>query len=341
MTPTHRFAVFFAVAGFALSQPADALADKPGQAKFKIKPDFLIQTRMTYLSQRNDTTVGLPRARFGLEGKLKGMLEAELSLGFDDFALELKDAYADVFAYGHALRVKVGHFKRPFSRERLTSGARIGGVERMLIRGEFDQGRDLGVMLHNGLTDRDGFEWAFGVFTDFDLDEFDPAVGELGVRPTLALRLGYNTKGLEGYRETDEDRGPFRFGVGASGLVFLETSDSAPGRRGYRWNVDAIAKVRGVTAAAALFGRIRELSGGHDALGAYAHVAYRLASLEELEVALRYGGLLPDSGTKEHEATLGINTYFFSDHLMVKADGGVLVGDGGNDYRFRLQVQVR
>ena len=337
--------IFAAVVVAAVGLPTHvAMAEnlpKKRARKFKVKPGILLQAWLAYHGESGDVLATIPGARIKLRAGMKGLFMAKLAVGFGDFEVELKDAFVNVNAYGRSLQVRTGYFKLPFSRERLTPGAWTGGVERTVIRTAFGQGRDIGLMLHNGLTSEDGFEWALGLFSDFEIKEFDPAVGPLDIRPTLALRIGYNMAGLKGYRETDATRGPLRVGGGFSALAFLENGASAPGRRGYRWNVDAIAKIEGFTLAAAGYGHMSAVDSlSHEALGAYAHVGYRLDRVRDLEFALRYGGLFPDVAPTEQEIMAGISAFFFDDHLIVRTDAGIVITDT-EDFVFRFQMQVR
>ena len=62
------------------------------------------------------------------------------------------------------LHLRVGQWKRPFSRQQLTSSGKQEFVDRSLTDKAFGAGRDVGMMVHNNFTRAKGLEWAAGVF---------------------------------------------------------------------------------------------------------------------------------------------------------------------------------
>ena len=75
----------------------------------------------------------------------------------------LQDAFLE-YAITPLVVVQAGQYKRPFSRDFLTSSTESLTFERVLPHDRFFIGRDIGVMLHNDFADSPGFEYAVGVF---------------------------------------------------------------------------------------------------------------------------------------------------------------------------------
>ena len=334
----------------AASKPPTPLAKKAKKAKkakrrtFQVDPRVLLQTLLSYNSLQDDEPVmSLPRARAVLVGRWGRLLRAKIAVDFGDFDVSLKSAYVDVRALKRYLRVRLGRFKRPFSRFWLTSSADQGLPLRTFLKSQLNLERDIGLMLHNGVKSSRGFRWAVGLFGDLDSSDVDEE-GIPPFKPTLGVRVAWGMPGLDGYEETDRTGGPLRAGVGAGTVVFL--AQHKPRRTGLRWGVDAIAKLYGVTIAAEVLGTTDADYRGLERLGAYAHAAYR--PLRWLEVAARWSGLFPKDFDSSHEVGGGINTYFFGDHLRASVDmaflrspipgAGALETDG---WRIRTLVQVR
>ncbi|MBW2277895.1 MAG: hypothetical protein JRF63_10405 [Deltaproteobacteria bacterium] len=107
----------------------------------------------------------IPRAQLKLGGhafseSVRFFFQTELGRGMP----MLKDGWIDFGLVDGALHLKVGQFKRPFSRQWLTSATTQEFVERSITHSTFDPGRDLGLMFHNRFLRSPRFEWALGVF---------------------------------------------------------------------------------------------------------------------------------------------------------------------------------
>ncbi|MHB9154632.1 MAG: porin [Endomicrobiales bacterium] len=127
------------------------------------------------------------QAAFGGEEGLKGA-----SGSVSNASYSLLDASADV-PLTSALRVRVGQFKVPYSRERLVDLADLQFADRSINTLGFNVGRDVGFAVHGSKGDMLG---AFGVFTGGGIDvPIRNIPQKLGI-PLLALRVGIN-KGLD------------------------------------------------------------------------------------------------------------------------------------------------
>lgn len=306
---------------------------KPPEESLKrwAHPGVLLQPRFSWDSGTDDSILRIERARLKLKGQRRDKaLGYRLSVEVANARLELKDAYIDARAYGKHLQIRAGHFKRPYSRQRLTGISAQGMVDRAVTETAFDQDRDMGFMLHNG--EKGGFGWALGLFSSFDFGVPDQAMG-----PALALRAGWAMKDLDGYNETDATGGPLRAGGAASLVAFFGDDKERP--RGYRWEADAIAKAYGGLLSVAVFGRTPDtsLSGlSHDALGLFAHGAFRF--FDELEVAARYAEVFNAKGANVPELTFGLTSYLYGGHL--KPQAGVTWLPETDDVRVLVQLQV-
>lgn len=317
--------------------PAKDTATEPEKSRweFALKPQ--LQLRLEVDSDTEEAHFSMPRARLKFDLEYTKSLSLRFGLGLDDFGLKVLGNYGDVRAYKKHLIVRFGYMKRPFSRTWLTSSASQSFADRTFLKAQLSNRRDLGVMLHNNFKGRGGLRWALGVFTDLDL----AAVIE-GAKPTfsptLVGRVGWNMKGLDGYRETDRAREGLRAGGAASVAWFDKT--------GLRWEVDGMAKWRGLTGMAQVGGRT-DADYQHDALTAQTHLGYRV--IPELEILARWAGLFPDGQSGLHEVGGGLGGWLFNDHFhpIIEAawfrepvvGGGAIAPQEG--WRVRVQLQIR
>jgi phosphate-selective porin OprO/OprP len=105
------------------------------------------------------------KARLYFEGLIYGDIEYKLEYDFAEGDAALKDAYLGLtdFPLG---KLRMGHFKEPFSLEELTSSKYITFMERALPN-IFAPSRNTGFMLHNTASD-ERITAAIGVFRDTD-----------------------------------------------------------------------------------------------------------------------------------------------------------------------------
>ncbi|MBK7077951.1 MAG: hypothetical protein IPH44_37370 [Myxococcales bacterium] len=156
------------------------------------------------------------RARLILEGNLHGDdLRYKIQTDFGKGNPSLKDWYADARLSGSTW-VRAGQWKRPFSRQQITSSGKLELGDRAITDKGFGAGRDIGIALHNGYEDSPAIEWIVGVWNGtgdaasfaVDLtDPDDPAVSVSNVprefKPAFIGRVGLNSEGIKGYSEAD------------------------------------------------------------------------------------------------------------------------------------------
>ncbi len=222
---------------------ATLLLAGPASAADSMKLSGRAQVR--YAAEELPGEFSLPRVRLKLAGKNKYLKKAVLQADFGKGSVKLKDAFADLDFFGLTLRV--GQFKKPFSRQQNTSSSRLAFVDRAATDKGFGTGRDLGFMVHNG--QKKPIEYAFGVFNGH---------GENGIwnvsgvaRPVAVARVGYNHGKVKGYDEVDFSGGGLRIGAALSAQQYFANSF---GEKEARYlGADLIAKIAGAAFLAEVF----------------------------------------------------------------------------------------
>jgi phosphate-selective porin OprO/OprP len=151
------------------------------------------------------------RARLYFSGLIYENVEYKLQLDFEGGDADFKDAYLGLtdFPLG---KLRIGHFKEPFSLEELTSSKYITFLERALPN-TFSPSRNTGVMLHNVASD-ERMTAAFGVFRD--TDNYGEDSGDDG---------GYNVTGRITALPIYENKGASLLHIGAA-YSFRNPDDS-------------------------------------------------------------------------------------------------------------------
>jgi phosphate-selective porin OprO/OprP len=142
---------------------------------FKLKVGGRVMNDWLWISEDGDikaSSIGeqedgteFRRARLHVSGLIYGNVEFKVQYDFAGGDADFKDVYLGLtdFPIG---RLRVGHYKEPFSLEELTSSNYITFLERALPNA-FAPSRNVGAMLHNSEFD-DRMTWAVGVFRDTD-----------------------------------------------------------------------------------------------------------------------------------------------------------------------------
>lgn len=277
------------------------------------------------------------RARVGLLGSvfsrdLRYLLVAEL--GGDVRLLFLTVDYTVVPDW---LTIRVGQFKRPFSRSFITMAGQMSMIDRPSTVGPdvFGDGVDVGLMLHNGSTGV--FEYAVGVFggsaSSMRLDRVDPL---------LAVRLGYNIGTVDGYSESDLEGGAPRFGIAAAGLVDCDADGDHDAFTSVV--VDFAFKAYGFSLTSAIYVGARQ-GGQHwldqrlRSVGHYTQIGYLVA--HAIEPVLRYSVLASvDGSDTQHDFEAGLNVYFHGHALKLQNVVRVRLEDQTGARDVRLQSQL-
>lgn len=203
---------------------ADKKSEEKAAKKFVVRPFGRIHIDGVTFNQdaANKATVGnapngvdIRRARLGVEGEGFEILFYRFDVDFVTFDQAtaqrpvIVDAYLDVMKLPVLGNVRLGHFREPFSLERLDSTHDLPLMERSAVVNTLSPFRNLGIMTFNN-NEAETRTWAVGVF-DENTNEFGEHVGD---------RVGYAVTGrttwLPWYDEPSEGRYLLHFGASYS-----------------------------------------------------------------------------------------------------------------------------
>lgn len=258
----------------------------------------------------------VPRARLGLVGSLLSRdVRYMLVVDFGGGDARLLFANVDFALVPEWLSVRVGRFKRPFSRSFITMASQLALIDRPLTVGRdaFGDDVDVGVALHNGTAGR--FEYSLGLFAGTDA-----GLGADHIDPLLTVRVGYNHGDLDGYSEGDLAGGPLRLGVAAAALVdFDADGDHASFTSGL---LDVVLAAHGFSLSSALYVSARQRGQrwsqqAFSAVGHHTQLSYVIG--ERAEPVVRYAVLRETSGgATQHEVAGGLNLYLQGHSLKLQ-----------------------
>jgi hypothetical protein len=361
--------VLFATVPHATAQEGTAVAStgydkgffiESADGAFSLKTQARVQFRYTFTSaleadpvtmeesRDNDSLFAVQRGRLTLGGHAFSKdLGYKLQADFGRGDVVLKDFYVDYRVAGDAL-VRFGQYKRPFSRQQITSSGNLELVDRAITDGYYRSGRDAGVMVHNNYEKSPELEWAVGLFngtgenvvpgrTMGAPDTFNPA---------LVGRIGYNQGDVKGYSEADLDGGPLRFGVGAS--VLGELDGDGDNASSIRSELDYIVKVEGFSSTGGVYFATAQDGEGFpdqtgDALGFHLQAGYTVDKMHQ--VVGRYALIAPqaDGAGNLQEVSLGYSLYLFGHGFKWQTDVTLGLDEGqdpGDDMQVRSQAQL-
>lgn len=348
------------------------LRDKSGAYSLNIQ--ISLQFRLTYRAVNADKGVPLSetelaayirRGRLTLEGSFfLRQLTYKMQLAFDRGQAKLKDLFLDYNFVDGFLALRVGQFKRPFSRQFLTSGKKQEFVGRSILHDFFWVDRDLGLMFHNDNGGKKGiFGWSVGLFngTEDDLRhlcdvESDPKTLELRVtecevthrpafvKPALVGRIQFHTPGFKGRSEGDLKGGLLRWAVGAG--VYVEWDADGDGTAGMQFEVDTILKVKGFASVVSVQLSTREeersfFKQKFYAIGALGQISYVFQT--HYHVGFRYAFISPFEEKPRQEASVVFGIYIFGHRLKWQLEGSLIFLDVSGEqtpfFRTRTQLQ--
>jgi phosphate-selective porin OprO/OprP len=324
---------------------------------FSLKTQARLQFRYTFTSQAaggdrvNESLLAVQRGRLTFGGHaFTEDLGYKLQVDFGRGAVALKDYYLD-YRVADDVLVRLGQYKRPFSRQQITSSGNLEFVDRAITNNEYNAERDVGFMMHNNYEKSPMLEWAVGVFNGTG-ENLVPVTGDFS--PAVVGRVGYNQGDVKGYSEADLDGGPLRFGVGASVLGFLtdidipDDPDPPINRSGIRAELDYIVKVEGFsTTGGVYFATVQDgadfLEQTGDSVGVHVQVGYTVDKTHQ--VAGRYSLIAPqaDGEGNLQEVSLVYSLYQFSHNFKWQTDVTLGLDEGqdpGDDIQVRSQAQL-
>ncbi len=286
-----------------------------------------------------------------------------------DFAkgtVALKDYYLDFALVPKVFHMRFGSYKKPFSRQQLNSSSKLELVDRSITDKAFGQGRDLGLMFHNKYTKSSAFEWAVGVFNGtsekpwfegkFDEDDEGNIEGINSkskytnvpdrFHPMVVARIGYNHGDLKGYSEADLEGGPFRLGLGLSGIADFDSDETYDSN--IRGEFDFILKAAGFSATGGVYVMTAQDGNGFgdqtfNSWGLHAQAGYVIKGM--VQPVFRYALVdLDGDYNKTQEITGGLSIYIFKHNLKWQTDAGGRIHEHEmgdlTDYVVRSQVSL-
>ncbi|MEZ4267383.1 MAG: porin [Myxococcota bacterium] len=354
------------------AEPTTAGYDKgffvrSADSRYQLKLGARVQVRHELtVPDSGDTTsaFSIPRARLKLSGNVfTEALAYKFEADFGKGQVALKDFFGD-YAVIDGFHVRAGQFKRPFSRQEITSSGKHIFSDLALTGDAFGAGRDLGLMLHNDYERSPTFEWAVALMNgtgdkgllsgDVQVDLAD-GEGEITsgkfsnvpttFRPQLVLRLGYNHGKLAGYSEGDLEGGPLRFGVGGGVKLTFDSDNAHQGN--IAANVDFVLKVQGFALDGAFYLMSAQDGGAFTdqslaSTGVHAQASYLIAG--HVMPLLRYARVMPDGGLDRDELAVGVTGFLYGHNVKLTVEAarlGTETAAGTDaDWRVRTQVQV-
>ena len=331
------------------------IAGEKGDAIYRIRFNGRIQTRLTlemFEAADKDTEVAfvVQRARFGFEGYfLSKALTYKFQADFGGGKVGLKDYYWD-YAFCDGLHLRVGQWKKPFSRQQIMSNVRLELVDRAPTDRAFGARRDVGLAFHSDYEEAPGFEWAIGVFNGAG-ENAAPDLWE----PEGVVRIGYGSAGFgkDRYSEGDLECAAYpekcglRWAVAAS--AYAAGGMPKDGNKGQVVSeLDFIIKASGLALTGALFvdfnlGQQAD-GGGLDKTGFYAQASYYIAAAK-LAPIFRFASIMPESDevATTRESTIGLTFYPAKHNLKFQNEATLVMSKLGNvdttDWVVRTQAQ--
>lgn len=288
------------------------------------------RTQARYTFEEAPGEFSLPRVRLKLSGKTDYLKKATIQVDLGKGAVNLKDAYADLVV-GQVV-VRLGQFKKPFSRQQLISSSRLALVDRAATDKAFKAGRDLGLMIHNGNKGR--FEYALGAFNGHgDKGVLNVSKGKFSnltgaARPVVVGRVGYNHGPADGYDEVDFKGTGLRLATAVSAQQYFSQT---PGEDEERYvGLDVLAKLKGASLLAEYFsgGSV----GGDASNGLHVQAGYLIAKRHQPMVRF----VLVD---ETQALTLGFSSYLKKHKLKTQLDVTQSLDRGDDAPVVRAQVQ--
>ena len=320
--------------GFFVSDP---------DGKFVIKFNGLMQAKLHVEGafdalDQPGVAFSVPQARLKVSAKLFGRVKAAFQIDFGKGNVAIKDAYLSIAIDKQWLHVTAGQFKKPFSRQSLTSSSKLQIPVSALAEKHFaGDSRDVGLMIHNDFKKVDGFGYGFGVLNGSGSKgrlggdvEVDPATGDGEITsgsvsnvpdvfgPMLTGRVGWSFGGVNGYDEVDPGgSGALGFSIGAGALVDLDLDDDDDGRTAAI--VDWLFRVRSFSfLGAAYVGTEQDGAGfgdqAFDAFGVNLQAGYAIGGV--VEPGVRWSRLFIPGDNNDEQQFAGIVNVYLHRHQL-------------------------
>lgn len=350
------------------------------EVKLALRTQFRFEsTRPTEDGAEFANRFSVNRIRFQMEGNVHGKDNRyKMEVAFDDagsFSF-VKDAYVERKVSNVWMRV--GQWKRPYSRQELTSDFASEFNERSIANEFAGGGRDVGFAIHNDYEKSpEGLEWVVGIFNGFaggsdrpsqsatTTCTTDPVTNAVRCNtsvgrpsnipadfgPTFVARAGWNIGKIKGYSETDVEGGALRLAVAASYKVSLanfvhDDEGSKAGNFSHAAQVDAILKNEGLDVSVGAY--LQSLPGLDMQFGGLLQGGYFL-SPKKTQIAARFAMHQTNADDRNQLEIRAAFNYYLSGHaLKLVNEVGYLQLTGENamgvsddpDIQFRTMAQL-
>ncbi len=332
------------------------------EVKLALRTQFRFEsTRPTEDDAEFANRFSVNRIRFQLEGHVHGKDNRyKMEVALDDagsFSF-VKDTYIERKVSNVWMRV--GQWRRPYSRQELTSDFASAFNERSIANEFAGGGRDVGLAIHNDYEKSpDGLEWVVGIFNNFAGGSDRPSqsatttctTDAAGVvrcttsvgrptnipadfGPTFVARAGWNIGKIKGYSETDLEGGPLRLAVAASYKVSLanfvhDDEGSKAGNFSHAAQVDAILKNEGLDVTAGAY--LQSLPGLDVQFGGLLQGGYFLTP-KKTQVSARFAMHQTNADDRNQLEIRAAFSYFLAGHAAkLISEVGYLQLTGEND----------
>lgn len=294
----------------------------------------------------------LRRARLGFTGNLGDPdIGYKIQLGFSPEDLGLQDGVITTtpvldwhvdFTHIDSVKVRVGQYKVPFSREQIASSGTLNLVDRSLAHNEFGLDRDIGVMLHSQAPlGFDKVRYSVALMAGEGRNQRTvPDVGMLYVARVDVSPLG----AFDDMDLTDLGRSESPLVALGAAVAYLDEAKKNEGIKGstpadggttdtFNLTGDLVAKYMGFSAIGAVHYRQGTRNPGQETLdgeaffvedprdgwGWVVQAGWVVRSEPAVDVAARFSqvrGLGETSLDDRQEVTVGINWYINESHLL-------------------------
>mgnify|MGYP000329504973 FL=1 len=355
---------------------------------FKMKFGGRIMNDWAFFSQEEDVQDKTGKINNGTEfrrvrvfnsGTIYNNINYKLQLGFAGGTVKAKDLYIEITDIPVAGNLKIGHYKEPFSLEKLTSSKYISFMERSSASA-FAPGRNTGFLLHNE-TKQSRLSWQIGMFTnanDFgnnkninDYYSYTARIAGLPFQKNDKKQLLHTGIGVT-YRQGMS--GPYSFSARPEAHLaekYVNTGDIEEVQNVFQYNTE-LAYVSGPLALQGEFYQSAVTTNSSDSYkfhGGYGQISYlitgenksyknpgggfgRIKPNENFggekngtgawEVAVRYSmiDLNDHNGGKMNEVTAGLNWYLNPSVRIMANYGIVTLHDIGKTDILQLRFQI-
>ncbi len=357
-TPEARKEMGFGLSNVTAEYTPDdekyALSFKSSDGNFSLNTGGRMQFRYTYkdkdadFNESDTQDITIRRARVYMGGNIYSkFVHYYVEADFDNFNLGMRDFYV-YWDPIHELNAKIGYFKVPFNRQRVSASSRLLLQDRSIASEEFDQDRDYGVDIYGN---------PFGGYMEYHAAVFQGA-GEKSIKGNTdnellyVLNARYNPFGkYDYYDETDvKYTDTLKATIGASVAFNGKDSDEKLEKTNTVVGVvDLGVKYKGLAWNNEYFVRTEDPESDGDTInsdGFYTQLGYFVLP-KKLEMAARYSQLDPNNDVSkdfQKEYTIGVNYYFRAHRSKIQTDFGHYVTDDNEadkeDSMIRVQYQI-